>query len=124
MLRFGVMLVQAILAVTFLVIPVSRMFGFPTLGQVLALRVPMWLVWIANVVEISGAALMLLGLRVPVCALLGAFLIAASMTGATLAHVRAGNLFGEVPWTLVFFGLCLIVVLLQWPALQPFLRRL
>ena len=84
----------------------------------------MWLVWIANVVEISGAALLLIGLRFPVCALLGALLIAASMTGATLAHVRAGNLFEEVPWTLVFFGLCLIVVLLQQPALQVFLRRL
>lgn len=121
MLRRATTLLHIVLIVTFVVIPVSRILGAPTLQQVLALGVPVWLVWVANVVELSGAALLLFGLRIPACALLGALLIAASMTGATLAHVHAGNLFEEIPWTLVFFGLCLIVVLLQWPALQAFL---
>ena len=118
MLRRATTLLHIVLIVTFVVIPVSRILGAPTLQQVLALEVPLWLIWVANVVELTGATLLLIGLRVPVCALLGALLIAASMTGATLVHVRAGNLFEEVPWTLVFFVLCLIVVLLHWPVLQ------
>ncbi len=116
MLRRSMILLQILLAVTFVVIPVSRMFGAPTLQQVLALGVPLWLVWVANVVELSGAALLLLGLRVRLCALLGAGLIAASMTGATLEHVHAGNLFEEVPWTLVFLATCLTILVIQWEA--------
>ena len=68
--------------------------------------------------------LLLLGIRTDFLAAIGALLIASSMVGATVAHVRAGNLFAEVPWTLIFFGLCLIVVLLQWQVLQDCLRRL
>src|SRR5262249_5443985 len=119
MLRFVFTLVpQALLALTFLVIPLSRMVGAPTLKQVLALGVPLWLVWIANVIELSGAVLLLVGLRVPVCATLGALLIAASMVGATLAHLRAGTLFAHMPWELVFLACCLVVVVFQVPALS------
>lgn len=110
--------VQVLLAATFAVIPVSRILGAPTLQQVLSLGVPIWLVWTANVVELGGAALLVAGLRVPVLAPLGAALIAGSMAGATLAHVRAGNLFGEIPWTLVFLALCILVLALQWPSLR------
>lgn len=124
MLQFSVRFLQVLLAATFIVIPVSRVFGAPTLQQVLSLGVPPWLIWIANVIELSGAVLLLLGIRTDFLAVIGALLVAASMVGATVAHVRAGNLFAEVPWTLIFFGLCLIVVLLQWPVLQAFLRRL
>ena len=124
MLQFSVRFLQILLAITFIVIPVSRVFGAPTLQQVLSLGVPPWLIWIANVIELSGAVLLLLGIRTDFLAAIGALLIAASMVGATVAHVRASNLFAEVPWTLIFFGLCLIVVLLQWPVLQAFLRRL
>lgn len=124
MLRFTLLFFQLVLALTFLVIPVSRVFGAPTLQQVLSLRVPVWLIWIANVVELSGAVLLLLGLRINLLAVIGALLIASSMIGATLAHLRASNLFAEVPWTLVFFGLCLIVVLLHGPAIQAVLKRL
>ena len=124
MLRFSLMLLQILLAGTFIFIPVSRMFGAPTLQQVLNLHVPLWLVWIANVVEFSGAALLLPGLRIPVCALLGSALIAASMVGATLAHVRAGNLFREIPWTLVFLAFCLVLIVAQWPLFHASLRRI
>ena len=120
----NVLFLQALLAVTFIVISVSCVFGAPTLQQVLSLGVPPWLIWIANVIELSGAVLLLLGIRTDFLAAIGALLIASSMVGATVAHVRAGNLFAEVPWTLIFFGLCSIVVLLQWPVLQDFLRRL
>ena len=124
MLQFSARFLQVLLSATFIVIPVSRVFGAPTLQQVLSLGVPLWLIWIANVIELSGAVLLLLGIRTDFLAAIGALLIASSMVGATVAHVRAGNLFAEVPWTLIFFGLCLIVVLLQWPVLQAFLRRL
>ncbi|MDQ2713959.1 MAG: DoxX family protein [Chloroflexota bacterium] len=124
MFRIGVFLLQFLVAVTFIIIPVSRMFGAATLRQVLLLAVPLWLIWVANVIELSGAVLLLLGLRLNFLAAVGALLIAASMVGATLAHIRAGNLFAEVPWTLVFLGLCLIIVLLQWPAVQAVLKRL
>lgn len=113
MLRFSVTFLQVLLAATFIVIPVSRIFGAPTLQQVLSLGVPMWLIWVANVIELSGAVLLLLGMRVDLLAAIGALLIAASMVGATMAHVRAGNLFAELPWTLVFLGLSLIIVLLR-----------
>ena len=122
MLRFSTILLQILLALTFTVIPLSRIFGAPTLQQVLALDVPMWLIWVANVIELSGAVLLLLGLRMDLLAAIGALLIGASMAGATLAHVRAGNLFAELPWTLVFLGLSLIVVLLRWSAVQAVLR--
>ncbi len=124
MLRFSVLLLQLLLAATFIAIPVSRIFGAPTLQQVLSLGVPLWLIWIANVVELGGAVLLLLGVRMELLAVIGALLIAASMAGATLAHVRAGNLFAEVPWTLVIFGLSLIVMLLQWSAVQAALKSL
>jgi uncharacterized membrane protein YphA (DoxX/SURF4 family) len=62
---------------------------------VLALGVPMWLVWVVNVIELGGALLLLLGVRIQLLAVIGAALIAASMLGATVAHVRAGNLFDE-----------------------------
>lgn len=123
MLRLSTMILQVILALTFTVIPLSRIFGAPTLRQVLALDVPLWLIWLANVIELSGAVLLLFGLRVDLLAVIGALLIAASMMGATLAHVRAGNLFAEVPWTLVFLGLSFSIVLLQWSAIQTILRR-
>lgn len=122
MFRLSATVLQIILAITFIAIPVSRMFGAPTLQQVLALGVPLWLVWVANIVEVSGAVLLLLGLRMRLLATIGALLIAASMVGATLEHVQAGNLFAELPWTLVFLGLSLIVVLLRWPAVQVALR--
>ena len=83
---------------------------------------PLWLVWVANVIELSGAVLLLFGLRVGLLAVIGALLIGGSMVGATLIHVRAGNLFTELPWTLVFFVLSLLVVLLQWSAVQAVLR--
>ena len=118
MLRFSGLFFQFLLAITFLVIPISRIFGAPTLQQVLSLGVPVWLIWVANVVELSGAVFLLLGLRIDLLTVIGALLIASSMVGATLAHVRAGNLFAEVPWTLVIFGFCLIVVLLHWPMIQ------
>lgn len=123
MLRFSTMALQVLLALTFTVIPLSRIFGAPTLQQVLALDVPLWLIWIANVIELSGAVLLLFGLRVELLAVIGALLIGASMVGATLAHVRAGNLFAELPWTLVFLGLSLSVVLLRWSAVQAVLRN-
>jgi len=118
MLRFSGLFSQVLLAITFLVIPISRIFGAPTLQQVLSLGVPVWLIWVANVVELSGAVFLLLGLRIDLLTVIGAGLLASSMVGATLAHIRAGNLFGEVPWTLVILGLCLIVVLLHWPVIQ------
>lgn len=118
MFRITGLFFQLVLAITFLVIPVSRIFGAATLQQVLSLGVPSWLIWVANVVELSGAVLLLLGLRFDLLAVIGAGLLASSMIGATLAHLRAGNLFAEVPWTLVIFGFCLIVVLLHWPTIQ------
>jgi hypothetical protein len=118
MLRISGLFFQLVLAITFLVIPVSRIFGAPTLQQVLSLGVPSWLIWVANVVELSGAVLMLLGLRFDLLTVIGAGLLASSMVGATLAHLRAGNLFAEVPWTLVILGFCLIIVLLHWPTIQ------
>ena len=118
MLRFSGLFSQLLLAITFLVIPLSRIFGAPTLQQVLSLGVPVWLIWVANVVELSGAVLLLVGLRIDLLTVIGALLIASSMVGATLAHIRAGNLFAEVPWTLVILGFCLIVVLLHWPVIQ------
>jgi hypothetical protein len=117
-IKVSAALLQLALAVTFLAIPVSRILGAPTLREVLALGVPMWLVWMANAVELGGAVLLLVGLRLELAAAAGALLIAASMAGATLAHLRAGNLFAEVPWTLVLLGLCLAVVALHPPALR------
>ncbi len=122
MLRLSTMILQVLLALTFTVIPLSRIFGAQTLQQVLALDVPLWLIWLANVIELSGAVLLLFGLRVDLLAVIGALLIAASMMGATLAHVRTGNLFAEVPWTLVFLGISLSIVLLRWSAIQAILR--
>ena len=90
-------ILQFVLAITFIVIPVSRIFGASTLQQVLSLGVPPWLIWVANVVELSGAVLLLLGLRIDLLAVIGALLVASSMVGATLAHIRAGNLFAEAP---------------------------
>ncbi len=122
MLRLSAMILQVLLALTFIVIPLSRIFGASTLQQVLALDLPLWLIWLANVIELGGAVLLLFGLRVDLLAIIGALLIAASMMGATVAHVRAGNLFAEMPWTLVFLGLGLGVVLLRWSAIQAILR--
>ena len=118
MLRISGLFSQLVLAITFLVIPVSRIFGAPTFQQVLSLGVTVWLIWVANVVELSGAVFLLLGLRIDLLTVIGAGLLASSMVGATLAHLRAGNLFAEVPWTLVILGFCLIVVLLHWPTIQ------
>ena len=118
MLRFSGLFFQVLLAITFLVIPISRIFGAPTFQQVLSLGVPVWLIWVANVVELSGAVFLLLGLRIDLLTVIGAGLLASSMVGATLAHIRAGHLFAEVPWTLVILGFCLIVVLLHWPVIQ------
>ncbi len=123
-LRYGLLFLQLLLAITFLVIPVSRLFGAATLQQVLSLGVSPWLIWVANVVELSGAVFLLLGLRIDLLAVIWALLIASSMAGATLAHIRAGNLFAEVPWTLVIFGFCLIVGWFHWPAIQVALKRL
>lgn len=123
MLRLSTIVLQVLLALTFLAIPLSRIAGAPTLQQVLELAVPLWLIWVANVIELIGAVLLLSGLRVGLLAVIGALLIAASMIGATLAHIRAGNLFAEVPWTLIFLGLSLIVVLLRWSAVQAALRK-
>lgn len=122
MLRLSAMILQVLLALTFIVIPLSRIFGASTLQQVLALDIPLWLIWLANVIELGGAVLLLFGLRVELLAIIGALLIAASMMGATVAHVRAGNLFAEMPWTLVFLGLSLGVVLLRWSEIQAILR--
>src|SRR5215471_19719040 len=118
MLRFSGLFFQVLLAITFLVIPISRIFGAPTLQQVLSLGVPSWLIWVANVVELSGAVLLLLGLRFDLLTVIGAGLLASSMGGATLAHLRAGNLFAEVPWTRVILGFCVVVVLLRWPTIR------
>ncbi len=52
MLQFSVRFLQVLLAATFIVIPVSRVFGAPTLQQVLSLGVPLWLIWIANVIDV------------------------------------------------------------------------
>ena len=65
---------QVLLAATFIVIPVSRVFGAPTLQQVLSLGVPLWLIWVANVIELSGAVLLLLGIRTDLLAAIGSWL--------------------------------------------------
>jgi hypothetical protein len=104
---------QVLLAATFLAIPVSRMLGAPTLEQVRDLGTPDWLIGVADVVEVTGALLLLLGLRLRTAAVAGAALLAASMIGATGLHIRAGNLFAGVPWTLVFLALCLLVAVLR-----------
>jgi len=106
---------QILLAATFTAIPISRTFDAPTLQQVLDLGAPMWLIWIANVVELAGTTLLLAGLRIPVAALAGATLIACSMTSATLVHLSAGNLFHELPWTLVILALSLLVIIARRP---------
>jgi uncharacterized membrane protein YphA (DoxX/SURF4 family) len=118
MIRLSTISLQILLAIMFIAIPVSRMFGAPTLQQVLSLGAPLWLIWLANVIELSGAVLLLLGIRIGLLAVIGALLIVASMVGATLLHIMAGNLFAEVPWTLVISGLSLIIVLLQWQSLR------
>jgi uncharacterized membrane protein YphA (DoxX/SURF4 family) len=100
---------QILLAATFIAIPISRMLGAPTLQQVRDLGAPEWLIWVADAVEIAGAVLLLLGLRVRAAAVAGAALLTASMIGATGLHLRAGNLFAEVPWTLVILALCLLI---------------
>src|SRR5215471_1922021 len=104
MLRFSGLFFQVLLAIKFLVIPISRIFGAPTLQQVLSLGVPVWLIWVANVVELSGAVFLVLVLPIDLLSVIGAGLLASSMVGATLAHIRACNLFAQVPWTLVMLG--------------------
>lgn len=109
-----------LLAATFIIIPISRILGASTLQQLVDLGVPTWLIWAANVVELSGAAFLLTGLRRPAAALTGAALVSCSMIGATLTHLRAGNLFAEVPWELVFLALSLFVIVIHRSHLPRF----
>ncbi len=101
--------VQLLLALTFVIIPISRMLGASTLRQVIDLGAPRWLIWIANVVELVGAAGLLIGLRRPVVAVAGSACVSCSMIGATALHIRSGTLFAETPWTLVILALGLLV---------------
>src|SRR5260370_35573149 len=113
MLQFRVRVLQVFLAATFIVIPVSRVFGAPALQQVLSLGVPLWLIWIGNVIELGGAVLRLLGICTGFLAAIGALLIASSLVGATVAHGRAANLVAEGPGTLIFCGLCFTAGVVQ-----------
>jgi DoxX-like family len=103
-------LTQLLLTAIFLTIPISRMLGAATLAQVHSLGAPDWLIWAANGVELTAAILLLAGWRVPIATALGAALITCSMSGATVLHIMAGNLFDEPPWTLVILGLSLALI--------------
>ncbi len=100
---------QILLAATFIVIPISRMLGSSTLRQVRDLGTPDWLIWAANIVELVGAAGLLIGLRRPPAAIAGAGCVVCSMIGATVLHLRSGTLFTEIPWNLVLLALGLLV---------------
>lgn len=70
-----------------------------------------------GLVEIVGAAGMILGIWYPLLATLAGLLLAATMIGATITHIRVKDPGNSLGMPLVLLILSLIVVILNWNAL-------
>ena len=81
---------QVILGLAFLGAGGSKLAGTQQMVEMFDhFKYPRWFMYFTGVVEIFGALGVLLGIFVPVLAVLGALLLAATMVGAVLTHVRS-----------------------------------
>lgn len=80
---------QVILGLVFLGAGGSKLAGAQQMVEMFEhFKYPRWFMYFTGVVEVTGALGVLAGIFVPVLALLGGLLLAATMTGALITHVR------------------------------------
>jgi uncharacterized membrane protein YphA (DoxX/SURF4 family) len=100
---------QLLLAAAFLAAGLSKLWGVPAMVELFdGIGVGQWFRYVTGLVEIGGAALLL----IPGLAAAGAALLAATMAGAVLTHlVLVGG--SPVP-ALVLLVLNVVVLALRW----------
>ncbi len=77
-------------------------------------KYPRWFMYFTGAVEGIGALGLLAGIFVPVLALLGGSLLAATMVGAVFTHIRAGDSVSRTLPPVVLLVLALAVIVLVW----------
>lgn len=98
-------LLSLLLALLFLLAGGSKLFApelhfndFQSWGYLL------WSIWVIGMVEVGGALLLVL----PQMRFFGAVLLAANMLGATVTHLRSGQM-NRFPVPVVLCGTCLLI---------------
>ena len=92
----GVVL-QVLLGLVFLGAAGSKLAGMQQMVEMFDhFGYPRGFMYFTGIVEVVGALGVLLGIFVPVLAVLGALLLAATMVGAVLTHIRAKDPFSMI----------------------------
>lgn len=109
---------QLLLAAAFLAAGLSKLWGVPAMVELFdGIGVGQWFRYVTGLVEIGGAALLL----IPGLAAAGAVLLAATMLGAVLTHLFLVG--GSPVPALVLLALALVVLALRWPQAKALRAR-
>ncbi|MGF1470683.1 MAG: DoxX family protein [Rubrobacteraceae bacterium] len=85
-------ILQVVLGLVFLGAGGSKLAGTQQMvGMFEHFKYPRWFMYFTGIVEVTGALAVLAGIFVPVLAVLGGLLLAATMVGALATHIRVGD---------------------------------
>jgi len=102
---------QVLLGLAFLGAGGSKLAGVQQQVDDLArYRYPRWFMLVTGTVEVIGAFGMLVGIFVPTLAVLAGLLLAATMVGAFLTHIRIKDPVGRMVPPIVLFTLSVVVL--------------
>lgn len=104
---------QVILGLVFIGAGGSKLAGAQQMVEMFEhFKYPRWFMYFTGVVEVTGALGVLAGIFVPVLALLGGLLLAATMTGALITHVRVKDPVSMMVPPAILLALAIAVIVL------------
>lgn len=106
-------ILQILLGLAFLGAGGSKLAGSQQMVEMFEhFRYPRWFMYFTGVVEVTGALGVLIGIFVPILALLGGLLLIATMIGALITHVRVKDPASRMAPPAVLLVLAVIVIFL------------
>jgi uncharacterized membrane protein YphA (DoxX/SURF4 family) len=105
---------QGILALMFLIAGAGKVAGSDMhVKNFNRWRLPQWFRVVTGIVELTGAALLVIGYRVEACAIAGALALGLTGVGGTLVHLRVKDRFQQTV-TILVLGLLSFAVLILY----------
>lgn len=106
-------ILQVILGLVFLGAGSSKLAGTQQMvGMFEHFKYPRWFMYFTGAVEVTGALGVLAGLFVPMLALLGGLLLAATMIGAIFTHIRVKDPVSMMAPPAILLVLAIVVIIL------------
>ncbi|CAN5838244.1 hypothetical protein BH23ACT11_BH23ACT11_20820 [soil metagenome] len=106
-------ILQVVLALVFIGAGGSKLVATQQMVEMFDhFKYPRWFMYFTGAVEVTGAVGVLVGILVPVLAVLGGLLLAATMVGAIFTHIRAKDPVSMMIPPSVLLALAIIVLVL------------